>query len=65
MARLKEAIASFEGEENSYEGKKKHHEKEINILQERCKKVDRKLNETGITQLPTIDERGNINTLVI
>ena len=60
VIRLKEAISSLEEEENSYEEKKKHNEKELNVLQERCKQIDRKIYETGITQLPSIDERGYV-----
>ena len=65
VARLKEAINSLEGEEKSYEDKRGWHDSELDTLQEKCKEVDKKIYASGITQLPTIDERGNTNTLIM
>jgi len=58
VTRLKETISSLEAEENNYAEKKKYHEKELHILQKRCKEVDKEIYASGIQQLPTIEERG-------
>ena len=60
VARLKEAISSLEGEEKSFEDKREAHDRELDTLQTKCKEVDKKIYASGITQLPTIDERSNI-----
>ena len=65
VTRLKENISLLEAEENSYTEKRNSHEKELYALQERCKQVDKKIYACGITQLPTIDERGLVEALVI
>jgi len=56
--RLKKTISSLEAEENNYAEKKKYHERELNILQERCKQVEKEIYASGVTQLPAIEERG-------
>ena len=60
VARLKEAISSLEGEEKFYEDKRGRHDRELDTLQKKHKEVDKKIYATGITQLPAIDERSNI-----
>lgn len=58
VTRLKETISSLEAEVNSYTEKKEHHNRELHTLQERCEQLDRKIYVSGITQLPSIEERG-------
>ena len=58
VTRLKETLGLMEAERKTYEEKKEQHEKELNILMERCKEVDKKLHNSGIPQLLTIEERG-------
>ena len=48
----------MQAEAKTYEEKKEQHEKELNNLTERCKQVDKKIHNSGIPQLPTIEERG-------
>ena len=58
VARLKEAISSLEGEEKSFEDKRGGHDRELKTLQQKCTEVDEKIYASGITKLPSIDERG-------
>ena len=58
VTRLKETIGLLQAEEDSYTEKKKCHERELNILQERCREVDTKIHKSGVPQLPTTEERG-------
>ena len=58
VTRLKESISALHAEENSYAEKQEQHERELSILQERCRQVDKEIYASGITQLPTAEERG-------
>lgn len=58
VTRLKETISSMQAEEESYAEKKKYHERELDILQERCREIDKKIHSSGVPQLPTTEERG-------
>lgn len=63
VVRLKETLGIFEAEESNYAEKRDCHERELNILQERCKQIDQKINASGITQLPSIKERGQLQPI--
>ena len=58
VTRLKEILGLMQAEEKTYEEKKEQHEKGLNNLTKRCKEVDKKIHNSGIPQLPTIEERG-------
>ena len=58
VMRLKETLDLMQAEGKTYEEKKEQHEKELNNLTERFKQVDKKIHNSGISQLPTIEERG-------
>lgn len=58
VTRLKESISSLQAEENSYAEKQEQHDRELSVLQGRCKQVDQEIYASGVTQLPTAEERG-------
>ena len=58
VMRLKDSISLLQTEEDGYTKEQKYHERELDILQERCREVDKKIRSSGIPQLITTEERG-------
>ena len=63
VTRLKETITLLQAKEDKYAKKKKYYERELDIVQRRCREVDKKIHSSGVPQLPTTEERGQLQNL--